>query len=126
MRSAMQAVRNLVRRLAGALVALTLAMVVVGPSLDTAICRGESPAVSSAGFATGEQVSIFDEGGMQHPGSSPHQPCLHGHCHHNLESVPATLAEAPVSDDDGEPHAWPAPVRLAALAPSGLERPPRA
>jgi hypothetical protein len=122
----MHAVRNLVRRLAGALVALTLAMFVVGPSLDAVICHDELSAAASTAVVTGEQVAAYDDSGTQHPGSSPHQPCVHGHCHHNLQSVPASLAEAPVSEGGAERHAWPTLVRLATLSPSGLERPPRA
>lgn len=118
----MHAFRNLVRRLAGALVALTLAMFVVGPSLDALVCHEELSTV----VATGEQVATIDDGGTRHPGSSPHQPCVHGHCHHNLQSVLAMVAEAPVSEGGGERQVWPALIRLATLAPTGLERPPRA
>ena len=122
----MHAVRILFRRLAGALVALTLAMFVVAPSLDALICGDEGAVASAASTSSADQLAKFDDGGVGHADSVPHQPCVHGHCHHGFQYVPVAVAEAPVSEAGTARHVWPTPVRLATLAPSSLERPPRA
>jgi len=118
----MHAVKTLCRRLAGALVALTLVMLATAPSLDALIC-GEDAAVAAA---TGDQTARADDAQAGHLDAAAHQPCAHGHCHHSLEFAPQALTRSPVIQASVVQRAWPAVLRPATLPPSGLDRPPRA
>lgn len=122
----MHRVRNLLQRLASALAALALAVLMAGPSLETLVCHDEISAAATAAGSAMEQAISLDGGAKPHPESSPHQSCVHGHCHHSVQSPPVTVAELSVMQSRSARHAWPTVIRLATLAPSGLERPPRA
>lgn len=122
----MHAVRNLFRRLAGALVALTLAMVVAGPALDALVCGDEGATSVAAAAGPADLLSEIDDGGPGHADGAPHQACVHGHCHHGFQSAPIALADALMIEGGDERHALPTPARLATRNPAGLERPPRA
>jgi len=113
------------RRLAGALVALSLSAFVFGPTLDALVCHDDGKIAVAAADLSPHADTPHDGPGGQ-PDQDQHHPCPHGHCHHGVQYVPAGAPEAPVVQARALQHAPPAPLALATRSPSGLERPPRA
>jgi len=112
------------RRLGGPWVALVLAVLALGPSLDGLICHDEGRPASSSSSAAVVAAQDVDQPSPAHDDGLG--PCVHGHCHHAAPYVPvdAVVAEAAVS-----------PRTRYALAPNAaptfdlhfeLKRPPRA
>jgi len=114
------------RHLGRALAALTLGLFVLAPSLDALVCYGDGTPSHAVAEGAADHLSNLDDGGAGRPDSAPDQPCVHGHCHHDLQSVPVALADGSVIEGRPERPVWPASVRLATLTPSGPDRPPRA
>ena len=121
----MQALDTIWRKFAGALMALTLAMFVFGPTLDALICQDETTASATA-MGDGDILTAADEGSGSHPAPTPDQPCAHGHCHHGGQSAPMTLTDVALIEAKAERPDSPVTLALATRMPSGLERPPRA
>jgi hypothetical protein len=109
-----------------ALSALILAMLVLGPTVDSFICQGE------AGVTPASTENVGDVA-IQH--SNDHgsgkvldglDVCIHGHCHHGAPYVPTNpvVARGPIAELTQ--HALHR-VQVATSDPHfGLIRPPRA
>lgn len=104
-------------RLRRTLLAVLLAMLVVVPAVEAAVCLVEDATVHAVD--DGAQPVQDDDGAAGHDDA-----CAHGHCHHGASHAPPrTALRAPV------PHAaapqWPDAALFASRAPDGLKRPPR-
>ena len=114
------------RRLGSTLMAGAMALLMLGPTLDAVTCFDETMPAAVAQSADG--VALADGAGSsdRHHPDDPQGFCSHGHCHHAGQYVPAQ-GDAPAPPGPAaEPHRVLRAAALASLAPSGLERPPRA
>lgn len=112
-------------RTARALIALSLAVLVLGPSLDVVLCRNDAPTVATAQSATEQLASDTAAGGPQHDVGHPDGLCSHGHCHHGGAYLLASL-EAPGANATARSRHDAIPATPAdSLTLSGPERPPR-
>jgi hypothetical protein len=115
------------RGLGGLLAAAVVALLVVGPGIDTIICAGED-AIAVGAPDHGPVLSAADD---HHPADAPgtvdhNGACPHGHCHH----VAADRAAYVVAAVDAPAATARLPIPQARAPTSdlryGLERPPRA
>lgn len=116
------------RRLGGLLAAAVVALLVVGPGIDTIICAGEDVvAVGAPDHGLRLNAAADDHHSPTAPGTVDHTgACPHGHCHHIAADraacavaeldAPGTLARLPIPQARG----------LDSDLLYGLERPPRA
>lgn len=119
----MKRLRTWWRGVGGLVLPCLLALMVLSPSIDAAVCFGDTSAVS-APAAEGASVAKPDHKPADRQDGG--DVCPHGHCHH---SAPMLIAQL-----DGEParalHQIPHPTldvsAAPSLAPAGPERPPRA
>jgi hypothetical protein len=79
------------RTVRGALAALVLITLALGPSIDGFICRDDGGTTAAAA----EMVAVE----APHNHAAPHSDggedvCVHGHCHHGALSIPATLGSS--------------------------------
>lgn len=115
--------RNLTawRRFGAAFAALVLAVLALGPSLESAMCADEAPATAEAAA----YLLTSDAGHADDHGRA--DGCVHGHCHHGAPYTPEPATSA-------APSLAHAAARLTpdgdAVPPAGrqfdLMRPPRA
>lgn len=120
----MSSLQAWIRRQSGAIVAVLVTLLALGPSFDALICADELPLSgleqSQVLVADGEQGSP-GETDLGHPDA-----CMHGHCHHGAaalakaEVVRADLTATGQRLEPGKSRA------LAATLTYGLKRPPRA
>jgi hypothetical protein len=124
------------RQLGTALFVLVLTMFAVGPVLDTLLCRTElGTGAVAAEYPTNarEQVSGADE--VTFSASQVGDPnanhgadglaCVHGHCHHGGQYVPAHAVVGDALEPSRTQHAL-LQSRIAISDPKfQLERPPR-
>lgn len=119
----MKQLRTWWRGVGGLLLPCLLALMVLSPTIDAAVCFGDS-GVASAPVAEAAAVAKPDSKPVdRHDGGDV---CPHGHCHH---SAPMLIAQL-----DGEParplrqtlHPTLNASAAPSLAPAGPERPPRA
>jgi len=121
-----QGMTELGRGLARMAMALLLVLFALTPALDAVACAGDekAPSVAAAhgSLPSTAVVEVHDHGGA----ADLHGLCAHGHCHHAAAGWPLrepVLAPARFAAAAERP----ALTRLPpSLAPTGLERPPRA
>ena len=98
---------------------LLLLSIVLGGAVDAVACESatETAAVTALAAEPGSQ----DEA----PVKERHGDCIHGHCHHGAQQVPA-LAFQVVPPMVSVEHVAPGESDLASLSPGSPKRPPRA
>ncbi|MEW5683305.1 MAG: hypothetical protein AB1942_00150 [Pseudomonadota bacterium] len=121
------------RRIGAVLFALVLSLLIVGPGIDTIICRDEltaGPAAELSVTAVGDHAQVVQAHDADAGGLSDHGPdglaCVHGHCHHAGAYMAADLRAADEPDAPRAQHAL-LRSRVAVSDPKFmLMRPPRA
>lgn len=118
------------RACGGLLVALVLAVLVMGPSLDALLCRDDAAAHAVAG-ATGQDLLAAQDApaDADDDGDDDAGPCVHGHCHHgaSVGAPPAiAIAIADRASGTGTLHPLVEVSLPPGQSPFGLDRPPRA
>ena len=116
------------QRLYRAIFALAVALLVLGPTIDSFLCQAEIPAIGPFHTQSVEAASVDQDGGHHKGGSLLDQDgiCAHGHCHHGVQYITAVYSRVT------EPSQQVARLYLNTnLPPSddhrlGLKRPPRA
>lgn len=111
------------RKLGGLVTVCLLATLLAGPTFDAFLCKED--VVVAAGSPHEAVLSASDHQGDGHSGDAA-MACPHGHCHHGVSFGVAAIETGAALTAPGEAHRVPPPLRHASLAPSGLERPPRA
>ncbi len=109
------------RRFGAVFAALVLAVLALGPSLESALCADEAPAAAeAAAFLLVSETDHADDHGRA-------DGCVHGHCHHGAPYAPEpatstapSLVYAAARLTPGEDAAPPAGRQF------DLMRPPRA
>ena len=98
---------------------LLLLGIVLGGAVDAVACEpiSEIAAVTAVAAEPGSPEQV--------PGAERHGDCIHGHCHHGTQQVPA-LAFQVVPPMVSVEHVAPGESGLASLSPGSLKRPPRA
>jgi hypothetical protein len=74
------------RRFGAAFAALVLAVLALGPSLESALCADEAPAEATA-FLLASDAGHADDHGRA-------DGCVHGHCHHGAPYAPEPATSA--------------------------------
>lgn len=124
----MDALTHWWRRLGGLLAAAVVALLVVGPGIDTIICAGEDVvAVGAPDHGPQLNAAADDHPSPTVPGAVDHSgACPHGHCHH----IAADRAAYAVAELDAPAALARLPIPQARGPDSDLfydlERPPRA
>lgn len=106
-------------RLCRMLLAVLLAMLVVVPAVEAAVCLVDDAAAHAIGDGAA-QASQDDEGAAGHGDDA----CAHGHCHHGASHAPPRTALRAPLPPAAAPQ-WPEAALFASRAPDGLKRPPR-
>lgn len=125
-RAGMSGLGTWARKRGGLIAVWLMATLILGPTLDTFVCKNEGePAAASSMLSAGDVMVSADHDKADPSHSSP-TACAHGHCHHSLNLgliiATATIAPTPVA----EPHDLADSSVHPSRFPSGLERPPRA
>lgn len=112
------------RSLRGLVAALLLAVLTLGPTVDSLVCGGD---VSFAAAAS--EAQIVNVQASQLPddhGSGMADVCMHGHCHHYAPFFPAQgVGEHSVNESPAAHDSLRATIRTSDPH-FGLKRPPRA
>lgn len=112
------------KRFGGALAALTLAVLALGPGIDGLICQGDS-GLSAAAATLADEASVSSDHPSHETGKGGVDACVHGHCHHASPYTPS-LQEQGASFDGALLRLAVAPdAAPTSHPPSGLIRPPR-
>jgi len=114
-----------IKRWSGALCALALVFLALGPTLDAALCLEEHQPAAADGVLVAAATETGHFPGDGHP-SHEGGACMHGHCHHGAIQLPASLPVAAAPQNRSSEFAPTGPPALASHAAFGLERPPRA
>lgn len=114
------------RKLGGLVAVWLMALMFVGPTLDTVVCVDDGqPAAVSSDLIKADTTASADHGKSDRD-QTVAAVCVHGHCHHGVNlglTVPiARTAPVPMVVS----HGLAGSSVYASLFPSGLERPPRA
>lgn len=109
------------RKLGGLVTVCLLATLLAGPTFDAFLCK-EDAVVASTHDAVLSQGDHQDDGLAGGAAAA----CPHGHCHHGTSFGVAMFESGAALTAPAEAHRVPPPSRHASLAPSGLDRPPRA
>jgi hypothetical protein len=122
--------RSWLGKLGGLLAACLVIAMVAGPMIDSLTCQGDADDKAAA-VALVDQPETADAG--PDTGKIEHrQPaldlglCVHGHCHHGVSFAPEPIKVSVELLPRTERLLIPTTTLRASLAPSGLERPPRA
>lgn len=126
------------QRLGAALFALVLTTFAVGPGLDTLVCRGElgmgavaaeAPADVGAIAQADGPGDVYVSGASLGSASDAHGAdglaCVHGHCHHGVQYVPARVVVDDVAAPRRTQHAMPQSRVVISDPKFELDRPPR-
>ncbi|MCD9033702.1 hypothetical protein LDO32_18480 [Luteimonas sp. Y-2-2-4F] len=104
-------------RLRRTLLAVLLAMLVVVPAVEAAVCLVED---ATAHAVDGGALPMPDDDA----GASHDDACAHGHCHHGASHAPPRAVLRAAVPQAAAPR-WPDADRFASRTPDGLKRPPR-
>lgn len=106
-----------------ALAPCLLALLVLAPTVDAAICFGDAGTVSARVAEVAPIAKSDDTPADRHDGGDV---CQHGHCHHVAPMLISQMDDEPAHALAQALHPMLSARAAPSLAPTGPERPPRA